>query len=83
MATYYFRSTGTNWGTAGDWSATPSPSYTAGAVPTTLDDAVFEAASANCIINAGATRNCVNLTCTSYTGTLTFNTNLSVTANVS
>ena len=83
MATYYFRSTGTNWGNAGDWSATPSPSYTAGAVPTAADDAVFEAASANCIINAGATRNCVNLTCTSYTGTLTFNTNLAVTGNVS
>jgi len=83
MATYYFRSTGTNWGNAGDWSATPSPSYTAGAVPTSADDAVFEAASANCIINAGATRNCVNLTCTSYTGTLTFNTNLTVTGNVS
>lgn len=82
MATYYFRSTGTNWGTAGDWSSTPSPSYTAGAVPTTADDAVFEAASANCIINAGATRNCLNLTCTSYTGTLTFNTNLTVLGNV-
>lgn len=83
MATYYFRSTGTNWGTTGDWSATPSPSYTAGAVPTTADDAVFESASANCTINAGATRNCVNLTCTSYTGTLTFNTNLTVSGNVS
>jgi hypothetical protein len=82
MATYYFRSTGTNWGTAGDWSATPSPTYSAGAVPTTADNAVFEAASANCIINTGATRNCVNLTCTSYVGTLTFNTNLAVTGNV-
>jgi len=82
MATYYFRSTGTNWGTTGDWSATPSPTYSAGAVPTTLDNAVFEAASANCIINAGATRNCLNLTCTSYTGTLTFDTELIVTGNV-
>ena len=82
MATYYFRSTGTNWGTAGDWSATPSPTYSAGAVPTAADDAVFEAASANCIINTGAARNCVNLTCTSYVRTLTFNTNLAVTGNV-
>ena len=82
MATYYFRSTGTNWGTAGDWSATPSPTYSAGAVPTTADNAVFEAASANCTINTGATRNCVNLTCTNYLGILTFNTNLNVTGNV-
>lgn len=82
MATYYFRSTGTTWGTAGSWSSTPSPGYTAGAVPTVADDAVFESASASCNINTGATRTCKSLTCTGYTGTLTFSTSLVVAGNI-
>lgn len=81
MATYYFRSTGTNWGTAGDWSATPSPSYTAGAVPLVTDDVVFEAASANCIV-ATSNRVCKTIDFTNYTNTITFTTNVSVAGNV-
>lgn len=81
MALRYFRSTGTNWGTAGDWSSTPSPTYTAGAVPLVTDDVVFEAASANCIVNASA-RVCKSITFTNYTNTITFTFNVSVAGNV-
>ena len=81
MATYYFRSTGTNWGTAGDWSSTPFPTYTAGAVPLVTDDVVFEAASANCIVNA-SNRVCRSINFTNYTNTITFTFNVSVAGNV-
>jgi hypothetical protein len=79
MATYYFRNTGTNWGNSLNWSATPfSSGYTAGAIPASGDDAVFEAASASCTVDTGVTRNCRSLNCTSYTGTITFDTTLNV-----
>ena len=81
MATYYFRSTGTNWGTAGDWSSTASPAYTAGAVPLVTDDVVFEAASANCIVNT-SNRVCKSINFTNYTNTITFTFNVSVAGNV-
>lgn len=77
MATLYFRSTGTNWGTAGDWSTTPSPSYTGGSVPTTADDVVFEAASANCIVNS-INRLCKTIDFTNYTNTIQMTFNITV-----
>ena len=77
MATLYFRSTGTNWGTAGDWSTTPSPAYVGGAVPTTADDVIFEAASANCIVNA-SNRVCKTINFTNYTNTITMSFNITV-----
>jgi len=81
MATYYFRSTGTNWGTAGDWSSTASPTYTAGAVPLVTDDVVFEAASASCIVNASA-RVCKSINFTLYTNTITMTFGITVSGNV-
>jgi hypothetical protein len=81
MALRYFRSTGTNWGTAGDWSSTPSPTYTAGAVPLVTDDVVFEAASANCIVNASA-RVCKSINFTNYTNTITMTFGITVSGNV-
>jgi hypothetical protein len=65
MALRYFRSTGTNWGTIGDWSSTPSPSYTAvAAIPTAADDVIFEAASANCTLNVAGT--CLSFNASTY-----------------
>jgi hypothetical protein len=81
MATYYFRSTGTNWGTAGDWSSTASPTYTAGAVPLVTDDVVFEAASANCIVNASA-RVCKSINFTLYTNTITMTFGITVSGDI-
>jgi hypothetical protein len=77
MATLYFRSTGTNWGTAGDWSTTPYPSYTGGSVPTTADDVIFEAASANCIVNS-INRVCKTIDFTNYTNTIQMTFNITV-----
>lgn len=77
MATLYFRSTGTNWGTAGDWSTTASPTYTGGSVPTAADDVIFEAASANCIVNT-SNRVCKSITFAAYTNTITMSFNITV-----
>jgi hypothetical protein len=75
---HYFRSTGSNWGTVGDWSSTPSPTYTAvAAVPTTANDVIFEAASANCIVNT-SNRVCKTINFTSYTNTITMTFNITV-----
>lgn len=77
MATLYFRSTGANWGTAGDWSTTPSPVYTGGSVPTAADDVVFEAASNNCIVNT-SNRVCKSITFATYTNTIQMTFNITV-----
>ena len=75
---HYFRSTGSNWGTVGDWSSTASPTYTAvAAVPTTADDVIFEAASANCIVNT-SNRVCKTINFTNYTNTITMTFNITV-----
>jgi hypothetical protein len=65
MATLYFRSTGTNWGNAGDWSTAPSPGYAGGSVPLATDDVIFEAASGDCIVN-GINRVCKTINFTNY-----------------
>jgi hypothetical protein len=77
MATLYFRSTGANWGTAGDWSTTPSPVYTGGSVPTAADDVIFEAASANCIVNT-SNRVCKSITFATYTNEIQMSFNITV-----
>ena len=78
----YFRNTGSNWGTAGDWSATPfSSGYTAGTVPTAANDVIFEPASANCIVNASA-RVCKSINFTGYTNVLTMTFSITVSGNL-
>jgi hypothetical protein len=81
MATLYFRSTGTNWGNAGDWSTTASPSYTGGSVPTAADDVIFEAASANCIVNS-INRLCKSITFATYTNEIQMSFNITVSGNI-
>jgi hypothetical protein len=82
MPPRYFRSGATlNWNTAANWSATPFPSYSAGAIPTASDDVFFELQSANCIFNVAGVTLSINFS--SYTNTFAFgNFNLSVTGNI-
>lgn len=88
MATYYFRNTGTFWNLTASWSSTPSPTYTnVAAVPGIADDAIFEAASANCTIStvaASADRlDFTNGGTSNYTGLFTVGTTTAGTLTLS
>jgi len=88
MATYYFRSTGTNWNLTASWSSTSSPTYTnVTTVPGIADDVFFEAASANCTITtvaAAADRiDFTNGGTSNYTGLFTVGTNTNGTLTLS
>ena len=81
---HYFRNTAGNWSTVGNWSSTPfSSGYTAvAAIPTATDDVIFEAPSANCIVDAGLTRVCRTLTFTNYTNTIQMNAGITVSGSI-
>ncbi len=80
MATYYFRNAGANWGDAANWSlSTGGPAD--GAVPTAADDAVFDANSANCTVNA-SNRVCLTINFTNYINTITMDFGISVSGNI-
>jgi hypothetical protein len=80
MATYYWRGlSNANWGTAGNWS-TGSTSTLGGAVPTNVDDAIFDANSSACTINI-TTAVCRFVNFSAYTNTITFSNNLSIGVN--
>lgn len=80
---HYFRNIAGNWSTLGNWSSSPSPSYTAvAAIPTATDDVIFEAPSANCIVDAGPTRVCRTLTFTNYTNTIQTDAGITVSGNI-
>jgi len=88
MATYYWRSTGTNWNLTASWSSTPSPTYTnVATVPTIADTALFEAASANCTITTTAAESdridFTNGGTSNYTGLFTVGTNTAGTLTLS
>ena len=68
MATYFFRNSGTDWGTAANWSLS-SGGPANGAVPLVTDDVIFDDNSGNCSVVG--TRVCRDLTTTSYTNTIT------------
>ena len=82
MPPRYFRSgTTLNWNTAANWSATPFPSYSAGAIPTASDDVFFESQSANCTLNVAGLSLSINFS--SYTRTFAFgNFSLTVAGNI-
>ncbi len=80
MATYYFRNAGANWGDATNWSlSTGGPAD--GAVPTAADDAIFDANSANCTVNA-SNRVCLTINFTNYINTITMDFGISVSGNI-
>ncbi len=82
MPPRYFRSgTTLNWNTSANWSATPFPSYSAGAIPNASDDVFFELQSANCVLNVAGV--CLSVNFSSYTNTFAFgNLSLTVSGNI-
>jgi len=81
MATYYARNTGGNWNSSSSWSTVSSASSTnAGTFPGSADITILDSGSGNITINVAS--NCLTLTTTGYTGTLTFNNNLITNGNV-
>ncbi len=80
MATYYFRNAGTDWGTAANWSLTSGGGAT-GAVPTNADNAIFDASSTNCTVNA-SNRVCKTINFSAYTNTITMSNNITVSGSI-
>jgi hypothetical protein len=85
MPTYYKRdNTGTtNWNLATSWSTVGSTSSTnSGTFPSsaTADPVIFDSFSSNVTINVASA--CTSVTCTAYTGQITFTNSLSVRGNV-
>jgi hypothetical protein len=85
MPTYYKRdNTGTtNWNLATSWSTVSSTSATnTGTFPSsvTADPVIFDSNSSNVTINVASA--CTSVTCTAYTGQITFTNSLSVRGSV-
>jgi len=82
MANRYFINGGVDnlWGSTSNW-ATQSAGTGGQTVPTGSDDVFFDANSPNCTIGTTA-RTALSVNCTGYTNTLTFNTNLTITGNL-
>lgn len=77
MTTYYAVATG-NWSSSSVWSTTSGGSGGAG-VPTASDDVILNAASGSITVTVNGTSGSpslgLTLTCTGFTGTLSFGTN--------
>src|SRR4051794_40230303 len=73
MANFYFRSVGTAYGTAANWSTTADGLTPSASVPSTGDTIFFTALSGNCDMQA-ANRVIAGMDCTGYTGTFTLTT---------
>jgi len=79
MAIYYWRGlSNANWGTAGNWS-TGSTSTLGGAVPTNVDDLIFDTNSSACTVNVVGV--CRSINFTDYTQTITMTNNITIGAN--
>lgn len=76
MAIYYFRNAAANWGTATNWS-TSSGGPANGAVPTNVDDAIFDANSGNCTVDTTA-RVARSVNFTAYTRTITMSNTITL-----
>ena len=75
MATYYFRNTNGNWNAVNSWSIT-SGGPANGAIPTSGDTAILDNNSGGCTVNAAS--NCLNLTLSGYSNTITMNNPISI-----
>jgi hypothetical protein len=79
MAIYYWRGlSNANWGTAGNWS-TGSTSTLGGAVPTNVDDLIFDANSSACTVNVAGV--CRSINFTAYTRTITMTNGITIGVN--
>lgn len=82
MAVRYLISGGTgNWNSTSNWSAT-SGGASGASFPIAGDDVIFDIASLNANITINVASACATLTCSDYTGTLTFTSTLSTTGNL-
>lgn len=80
MATYYWRGlSNANWGTPSNWS-TGSTSTLGGAVPTNVDDAIFDINSSACTVNV-TTAQTRSINFTAYTNTITMSNPISIGVN--
>lgn len=72
-----------NWSDTGHWSAS-SGGASGASVPTSSDNAIFDSNSGGgtATVNAGATRECLGLTMTGFTGAFTVTEDLNVYDNV-
>ena len=64
--------TNANWGTGGNWLE--------GAIPTNVDDCIFDATSSGCTVNI-TTAACRSINFTAYTRTITMTNNIAIGAN--
>jgi len=82
MAARYFVNGGVdnNWGTTGNWSLT-SGGAGGEAVPTASDDVTLDTNSPNCTLDT-TSRVALTLTATNYTGTMTFDQDLTVSGSI-
>jgi len=69
------------WSTAGNWSLTEGGAG-GQTVPTAAEDVFFDAGSPDCTLNTTTAKVAKTLTTSAYTGTLTFNVQLSVSGNI-
>ena len=69
------------WSTVGNWSLTEGGAG-GQTVPTAAEDVFFDAGSPDCTLNTAAVKVAKTLTTSAYTGTLTFNVQLSVSGNI-
>ena len=80
MATYYWRGlSNANWSTPSNWS-TGSTSTLGGAVPTNVDDAIFDINSSACTVNV-TTAQTRSINFTAYTNTITMSNPISIGVN--
>lgn len=82
MAERHFINGGVNllWSTTGNWSLTEGGAG-GQAVPTAAEDVFFDVGSPDCTLNTSSWA-CKTLTTSAYTGTLTFDQQLSVSGNI-
>lgn len=82
MATYYFRNVGTAWNNTSSWSIISSSGASVGTIPTASDNVIFDSGSAlSCPVTTTAGV-CLTLNTTGYTGTITLNTTITVSGNI-
>lgn len=79
----YWRGTATNWSDTTGWSTTDGGG-SAGVIPTATDDVNFTANGngTNCTLDTAVNKVAKTLTINGYTGTLTFNVQLSVSGSI-
>ena len=70
-----------NWNSTTNWSAT-SGGASGASVPIAGDAVIFDSGSANANISVNVSSACATLTCSNYTGNLTFTSTLTTTGNL-